>query len=78
MRAPEDDREFDEIVGEHRAADDAGVAVIKLRGGDADAGTVVRILETGRQQAGDDGIIMALEVTTDVVAVVDEPPRVLR
>lgn len=46
--APKDNREFDEIVGEHGAADDAGVTVVEPSGRETDARPEVRIGEAGR------------------------------
>ena len=75
--APEDEGKLDEIVGEHGAADDARVAVVELRGGEADAGAEVGIVDAGREEAGDDGVVVTLEMATDVVAVVAEAVGVL-
>ena len=68
--SPKDEREFDEVVGEHRTTDDAGVPVIKLRRGDGDAGAEEGRFDVGREEAVGDGISVALDMAAEVVAVV--------
>jgi len=78
MRAPEDDREFDEVVGEHGAANDARITVVKLGRREADARAEIGVFDTGREEPRYDRVVVTLQVTADVVAVVAEAVRVLR
>ncbi|MGC4077580.1 MAG: hypothetical protein QM702_11235 [Rubrivivax sp.] len=77
---PEDDRWLDEIVGQHTAADHAGIAVVVLGGGDADA-RAARAVHLFVEQAVGGGVDVPLQVAADQVVIVAEPiglPRTRR
>ena len=74
---PEDDRQHHELVRDHAAADQVGVAVIELRdrGGHARPHAVVDLLG---HQADRPGVVVALQVPPHLVVRVPQPIRVLR
>src|SRR5689334_13784249 len=65
-RLPEGDRSQDEIVGEHAAADDAGIAVVVVGCRDGNAGAA-RTDDLLVEQAEATGILVTLEVPAEMV-----------
>src|ERR1700689_5558758 len=63
---PELNGQFDEFVGEHSAADDAGVAVIEPARGDRNA-RAIAIAGDFIKEADGAGIIVALQIAADEV-----------
>ena len=68
-RLPVGDGRHDEVVGQHAATDDAGIAVIVVGRGDARA-RAARVDDLLVEQAEGTGILVALEVSTEVIGVV--------
>ena len=64
-------RQADELVGEHAAATEAGCSVVVV--GDGDAGTGTNVVVCFEIEVADGaGVVMSLQVATDLVVAVAE------